>query len=157
MGPDKYTLDWMFNEIHTNMATGVNSLGAVNVIDLDVTYDLFVAVTTTGTHTSAIKIPAGGYVLGAICNQVKTAFSGGSNTTMVMTIGDGTDADRYTATSATIDLATATLKGAGPTAGLMSGDPCHPEEKSVVLVVTVDSAYSTITAGQVHVRLFFLI
>ncbi len=94
-------------------------------------------------------IPVGATFLAAAVTAI-TGFAG--DTTAVMTIGDGTDVDRYNA--GTIDVFS--TAAAGIDAGVPSGLRYHPVAATVTLTVTGGADFTSISAGSVTVELTYL-
>ena len=100
-----------------------------------------------GTKNLSTQIPAGAFVTRAYLLDV-TGFTG--NTSAVITIGDGTDVDRYnTGTPSVFATATAINLGAP------SGEQIHTAAKTVTVTVTGGSDFTAIAAGQMTVRIFY--
>ena len=104
---------------------------------------------TTGTLVLDEQIPVGAWVLRSLVRNV-TGFAG--NTSAAMTIGDGTDVDRYMVAS-TLDVFTtvAMLDGGAP-----SGAQIHTAAKSVTLTITAASDFTAVTAGALTVSIYYL-
>jgi len=98
---------------------------------------------------TAGTIPIGATVLAAAVTAV-TGFTG--DTTAVMTIGDGTDVDRYN--TGTIDVFTTAANGIA--AGVASGVKYHDAAATVRLTITGGADFTSISAGSVTVELFYL-
>jgi len=100
-----------------------------------------------GTFTSTELIPKGAVVARTLVSNV-TGFAG--DVSAAMTVGDGTAADRYN--TGTIDVfSTADALDAG----VVSGTMFHSAAKNVVLTVTTDDDYTSVTAGSVTVTVFY--
>lgn len=95
------------------------------------------------------SIPAGATVLYSAVTAI-TGFTG--DTSAVMTIGDGTDVDRYNTSTINV-FATAAN---GISAGAPSGVVYHAAAKSVTLTITSGSDWGLVTAGSVTVSLYYL-
>jgi hypothetical protein len=114
--------------------------------------------TTDGTLVLDNTIPAGSFVIGTKV-KVETAFDGGSNSTAVLDIGDGSDADIFSYT--THNLATAAdnlVEVCDPysTAGSETGIVPIASETSITLTATVDSDWTTLDQGQALIEIFYL-
>lgn len=102
-----------------------------------------------GTLALTEKIPVGAWVQQALLLNV-TGFTG--NTSAVMTIGDGTDVDRYnTGTPSVFTTANAIDMG------VPSGTKIHTAEATVTLTVTGNSDFTAISAGAATVRICYLL
>lgn len=104
---------------------------------------------TAGTFATSITIPAGATFLYAAVTAV-TGFAG--DTSAVMTIGDGTDADRYN--TSTINVF-ATAAG-GISAGAPSGVVYHATAKTVTLTVTSGADFTSVSAGSVTIETYHI-
>jgi hypothetical protein len=94
-------------------------------------------------------IPIGATFIRAAVTAV-TGFTG--DTTAVMTIGDGTDVDRYNA--GTIDVFTTAANGID--AGVPSGALYHDAAATVRLTITGGADFTSIAAGSVTVELYYI-
>jgi hypothetical protein len=103
----------------------------------------------TGTLTLDGQIPVGAFVERVVVTDV-TGFTG--DTTAVLTVGDGTDDDRYVA-AADIDVFTtvAALDGGAP-----QGTQVHVAAKTPVLTLTGGSDFAAVTAGAMTVKIFYV-
>lgn len=100
-----------------------------------------------GTVSLSTAIPAGAFVTRAyLLNVVK--FDG--NTSAVVTIGDGTDVDRYNTGTPNVFADAAILN-----LGAVSGTAEHATAKTPVVTVTGASDFTAITAGSMTVRIFY--
>jgi len=105
---------------------------------------------TVGTFDLTVgTIPAGAYFLGASVTAV-TGFAG--DTSAALTIGDGTDVDRYN--TSTVDVFTTAANGVA--AGAPSGVRYHDAAKTVKLTITTAADFTSVSAGSVTVELFYL-
>lgn len=100
-----------------------------------------------GTYVLDSDIPAGAYVDNASV-YVNTGFTG--NTSAALTIGDGTDVDRY-------NTGTPSVLAAGwVDVGLRSGAPHHTAAMATVtLTVTGATDFTAISAGSLTVALHY--
>lgn len=116
-----------------------------------VTYDQFTdGGGASGTFTlTEGSIPVGATVLFSAVSAI-TGFTG--DTSAVMTIGDGTDVDRYNTSTVNV-FATAAN---GISAGAPSGVAYHAAAKSVVLTITSATDWGAVSAGSVTVSLYYL-
>jgi len=110
---------------------------------------------TTGTLILTKQIPAGSLVM---CSKVtvKTGFAG--DTTAVMDIGDGSDADIFSQTTHNIFAAARNLMETCDIAssGAGRGTVAISSDTSITLTVTAGSDFGAITAGKMLVEVFYL-
>lgn len=93
----------------------------------------------SGTFVLTEKIPVGAWVEQVILKDV-TGFTG--NTSATLTVGDGTDPDRYnTGTPSVFTTALAIDMG------VPSGTKVHVTEATVTLTIAGNSDFTSITAG----------
>lgn len=102
-----------------------------------------------GTYTMSHTIPVGALFYRAVVVNV-TGFAG--DTSAVLTVGDGTDVDRYNATTVNVFADAVALDG-----GVPSGTLVHTAAKTPVLTVTAGSDWGAVTAGQMTVKLFYFL
>lgn len=100
-----------------------------------------------GTVALSTQIPAGAFVTRAYLLDV-TGFTG--NTSAVITVGDGTDVDRYNTGTPNVFATAAAIDLAAP-----SGVQIHTTAKTVTLTVTSASDFTSVTAGQLTIRIFY--
>lgn len=101
-----------------------------------------------GTVVLAEGLPVGAWVLRTVLRNV-TGFTG--NTSAVITVGDGTDVDRYnTGTPSVFTSANAIDVGAP------SGTQVHAAAASVTLTVTANADFTAVTAGSLTISIYFL-
>lgn len=126
------------------------SAGILRKITQTVSYNEFTdGGGASGTLVLDEAIPAGATVLfSAVTNIV--GFAG--NVSAVLTIGDGTDADRYNTGTPSV-FASATN---GIAVGAPSGVAYHAAEKDVTLTVTSSSDFGAVSAGQLTVSIYYL-
>lgn len=128
------------------------SVGNLREINQTVIFSQFTDGTAAvGTFTlTAGTLPIGATVLASAVTAV-VGFAG--DTSAVLTIGDGTDVDRYN--TGTINVfSTAT---GGVATGAVSGVAYHAAAKSVVLTVTSATDFTAVSAGSVTVRITYLV
>lgn len=120
-----------------------------------VTYQQTVAYTeftdggsTAGTLALNTSIPAGAVFLRSLVTDI-TGFAG--DTSAVLTIGDGTDVDRYNTGTPSV-FATA---AAGADMGAPSGTAHHSAAKTPTLTVTSNADFTSVSAGALTVTLFW--
>lgn len=102
-----------------------------------------------GTFDLSEPIPVGAIFLhGAITNIV--GFAG--DTSAVITVGDGTDVDRYNAGTPSVFTSIAN----GIALGVPSGVLYHAAQKTVKLYVTSAADFTSVSAGSVTVELYYI-
>lgn len=116
-----------------------------------VAYDAFTdGGGTSGTFViTAGTIPAGATFLYAAVTAV-TGFAG--NTSAVLTIGDGTDGDRYNTGTPSVFASAAN----GVSVGAPSGVQYHAAEGTITLTVTSASDFTSVSAGSLTVEFYYL-
>ena len=131
--------------------SGVTTFGPLVKLEETVAYSAFTdGGSTVGTYDITVgTIPAGATFLYSAVTAI-TGFAG--DTTAVLTIGDGTDVDRYN--TSTVDVFTTAANGGD--AGAPSGVRYHTTAKTVTLTVTSGAAFTSVSAGSVTVELFYL-
>ena len=103
-----------------------------------------------GTFNLSAVVPAGAVFLRSIIDQI-TGFTG--DTSAVITIGDGTDVDRYNTGTPSVF----TTAAEGVDAGAPSGTLWHTAAKTVVLTVTSAADFTAVAAGSVRITLFWYV
>lgn len=102
-----------------------------------------------GTLALTETIPVGAWVQQVILQNV-TGFTG--DTSAVMTIGDGSDVDRYnTGTPSVFTTANAIDMG------VPSGTKIHTAAATVTLTVTSNADFTSVAAGAATVRIYYLL
>ena len=101
-----------------------------------------------GTYTFTDTIPAGATVYYTAIDAI-TGFTGDSSCSL--TVGDGSDVDRYNTGTPSIF----TTAAAGVSAGAISGTAFHATAVSPVLTATSGSDWGLVTAGKVTVRIYY--
>ena len=117
-----------------------------------VTVSEFTDATTTGTLATNIVIPKYAYFLYATVTDV-VGFAG--DTSAALTIGDGTDVDRYNATTVDVFSTVAQVD-----AGVPSGALVHTAAKTVTLIITSASDFTSVVTdgnGALTVSVYYLI
>ena len=104
---------------------------------------------TTGTYTFTSEIPAGAIVL-ATKIVVGAGFAG--DTSAVVTVGDGTDVDRYM--TGTPDVFTTAASGVE--CGVPSGDKLVTTANAPVVIVTTAADYTSVSAGSMTVTVYYI-
>lgn len=104
-----------------------------------------------GTKTLGITIPAGARF---IASTVDMLFGFAGNVSATLTLGDGSDVDRYNTGTPSIF----TTSAAGVDMGVPSGTAFHSADKAVVATVTSATDITLVLAGggSCYVRLWFL-
>lgn len=129
---------------------GVTTVGPLVKITETVSYDDFTdGGAAVGTYDLTVGIPVGATFLTAAVPAV-TGFAG--DTSAVLTIGDGTDADRYNTGTPSVFSTAAN----GVSVGAPSGTTYHATAATVRLTVTTDSDFTSVTAGSLTVALYYL-
>ena len=131
------------------IAAAIAQAGVVEIkatIDFD---DFTDNLDTTGTFEFAEDIPIGALVIGATLTAL-TGFTG--DTSAVITLGDGTDVDRYNTgtpnvfvTAALIDL------------GAISGVAPHVAAKTPTVILTSAADFGAVDAGSMEISIFYII
>lgn len=126
------------------------------VISESVAYTQFTNGTTVATYALAGTIPAGAVFHWSAITAVTGGFAGTPLVSATMTIGDGTDVDRYSGTAGANVYTEAT---AGVDPGTPSGVRFHAAAKQPVLTITpgtaVAATWGSVTSGTVSVRLYY--
>ncbi|MHA2063284.1 MAG: hypothetical protein ACXABY_02765 [Candidatus Thorarchaeota archaeon] len=120
-----------------------------------VTYDQFTdGGGASGTLALSKTIPAGSFVFGSKVT-VTTGFTG--DTTAVLDIGDGSDADLFSQTTHNIVAAATNLVEGADEAAAGAGRGIAPvaSAATVTLTVTGASDFGLITAGKMYVEVFY--
>jgi len=91
---------------------------------------------------SGMQIPAGSRVLACLIHGI-TGFTGAGNTTCVITVGDGSDVDRYNTGTPSVY----TTAAAGVDMGVVSGTVWHTAAITPTVTITADSDITSIIAG----------
>jgi hypothetical protein len=100
-----------------------------------------------GTYVMKTVIPAGAFVIQTLLQDV-TGFTG--DTSATVTIGDGTDVDRYNTGTPSLFTTAVVIE-----AGVPSGVKSHLVEKSVTVTVTSAADFTAVVAGSVTVKIYF--
>jgi hypothetical protein len=103
-----------------------------------------------GTIDFDEQIPDGAVVVACILHTL-TGFTGGANSTATIQVGDGTVVDRYN--TGTPDVYTSNASGVDM--GAISGTAWHDAAKTVTVTITVDSDWSTVSAGECTVGILY--
>lgn len=110
---------------------------------------------TAGTLALTNKIPAGSFAIGSKVT-VTTGFTG--DTSCVLDIGDGSDADLFSYTTHNIYTAAGNLVEAADAgnAGTESGLVPLSSETTITITATSASDWGLVTAGKMYVEVFYL-
>ena len=104
---------------------------------------------TAGTFNLTTQIPVLATVL---CSKVKAITGFAGDTSAVLTIGDGTDADRYN--TGTLDVFSTLANGIAT--GIPSGVQYHDTAKTVTLTVTTNADFTSVNAGSLTVEIDYI-
>ena len=133
----------------TEIAAAIAQAGVVEINETIAFGDFTDNTDATGTYEMATDIPVGALVLGATLSGL-TGFTG--DTSAVITLGDGTDVDRYNTgtpnvfvTADAIDL------------GAMSGKAAHVAAKTPTIILTSNADFGDVVAGSMDVSIFYII
>jgi len=137
--------------VNVTAASGVTTFGPIVKLEETVAYSAFTdGGAAVGTYDITVgTIPAGATFLYSAVTAV-TGFAG--DVSAALTIGDGTDVDRYN--TSTIDVFSTAANGVA--AGDPSGTRYHDAAKTVKLTVTTNADYTSVSAGSVTVELYYL-
>ena len=103
----------------------------------------------TGTLELSTTIPIGAYVLACNC----TALVGFTNdTSATVTVGDGSDVDRYMTGTPSVFTTAAN----GVALGIPSGVPYHAAAKTPTVVITTNADFTSVNAGSMTLEIFYL-
>lgn len=130
---------------------GVTTVGPIVKLAETVAYSAFTdGGAAVGTYNLTVgQIPIGATFLYSAVTSV-TGFAG--DTSAALTIGDGTDVDRYN--TSTINVFANAANGVA--AGDPSGVRYHDTAKTVTLTVTTAADFTSVNAGSVTVELYYL-
>lgn len=131
--------------------SGVTTMGPVVKLTETVAFDDFTdGGAAVGTYDLTVgTIPAGALYLGTAVTAV-TGFAG--DTSAALTIGDGTDVDRYN--TSTINVFATAANGVA--AGSPSGVLYHDTAKTPRLTITTNADFTSVSAGSVTVEMYYL-
>ncbi len=137
--------------IVTGASSGVTSVGPLVKLEETVAYGDFTdGGATVGTYDITVgTIPVGATFLYAALTAI-IGFAG--DTSAVLSIGDGTDVDRYN--TGTADVFSTLAPGVA--VGAPSGVLYHDAAKTVTLTITTAADFTSVSAGSVTVELFYL-
>jgi hypothetical protein len=124
--------------------------GLLGVLEETVAYDAFTdGGGAVGTYQMAGSLPAGAVVLGTKV-LVGDGFAG--NVSAALTIGDGSDVDRYN--TSTIDVFTTAATGVQ--SGVPSGDKLVTAANRPTLTVTTNTDFTAVSAGEITVSIYYI-
>lgn len=103
---------------------------------------------TAGTYQMKTALPVGAYVLNTVVTAV-TGFTG--DTSAVITVGDGSDVDRYNTGTPSVFTTVAHLA-----MGVPSGTKEHTAAVFPTLTVTSASDFTAVAAGGLKIRIVYL-
>ncbi len=137
--------------VTANAVSGVTTFGPIVKLTETVAYGAFTdGGATAGTYDITVgTVPVGATFLYSALTAV-TGFAG--DTSAVLTIGDGTDADRYN--TGTPDVFT-TAAG-GVSVGVASGTVYHDAAKTITLTVTSAADFTSVNAGSLTLEFYYL-
>ena len=101
-----------------------------------------------GTYQMKSAIPIGAHVLATTYTEI-TGFIG--DTSAVLTLGDGTDVDRYNTDTPSVFTTAGAVE-----AGIPSGVRGHAAAIYPTLTVTSNADFTNVTAGAVRVTVFYV-
>lgn len=104
---------------------------------------------TTGTYQMAGTVPAGAILLGSKV-LVNAGFAG--DTSAALTIGDGSDVDRYNTGTPSVFATAAT----GIETGVPSGSKLVTTANRPTLTVTSGADFTSVSAGSLTVTIYYL-
>lgn len=151
------TMRWYGNKMYRRYKAAHATLGArtddwaqgLHVLTQTVKFSEFTdGGGTSGTFALTETIPVGAKVIGTTLVNV-TGFTG--DTSAVITVGDGTDVDRYNTSTPSVFTTAAAIDG-----GAISGTAIHATAATVTLTVTSATDFTLVTAGQLTVRIYYL-
>ena len=136
-------------DITGNVTGLLNSASIVKISETE-TYDNFTdGGAAAGTWALATQVPAGAWVICCLATAV-TGFAG--DTSAVVTVGDGTDADRYN--TGTPDVFSTAASGVA--LGAPSGVQYHDTAKTVTVTVTSATDFTSVSAGSLTIEIYYL-
>lgn len=140
------------NGITVAVPTGSDDAAFVQFLEETVAYSAFTdGGSTSGTYDLTTgTIPAGAFVLGAYLTAL-TGFTG--DTSAVLTVGDGTDVDRYNTGTPSVFTTSAT----GLDLGVPSGAEYHAAAATVTLTVTSNADFTSVSAGSLTIRIAYIV
>ena len=122
----------------------------INKISATVGYAAFTdGGAAVGTYSLTDVIPLGALYLGTAVTAV-TGFAG--DTSAAMTIGDGTDVDRYNTSTVNV-FATA---ADGIASGIPSGSLYHAAQVTPKITITTAADWTSVSAGSVTIEMYYI-
>ena len=129
---------------------GLASAPGVVTVKETHTYDTFTdGGGAAGTKVMTHSIPAGAVFIAAAVSAI-TGFTG--DTSAALTLGDGSDVDRYNTGTPSVF----TTAAAGVAAGAASGTLWHTAAVTPTLTVTSGSDFTSVVAGSVDITLTYI-
>lgn len=126
-----------------------NQVGGTKYIEATIAYTDFTdGGSTAGTYDLTETIPAGAIVQATSLSAI-TGFAG--DTSAVITVGDGSDVDRYNTGTPDVFSTVAVLD-----AGAVSGTAFHATAATVTVTVTTAADFTSVSAGSVTVRIYYI-
>lgn len=123
---------------------------SLDFIEQTVDYDDFTdGGSTVGTLVMTDSVPAGAILLGS---KVTVAAGFAGDTSAALTIGDGSDVDRYNTGTPSV-FATA---ASGIQTGAPSGNKLLTSANAPTLTVTSGSDFTSVSAGTMTVRIYYI-
>lgn len=136
------------SDLRTAMGDTAPSIDVLSQTGID--YDDFTdGGAAVGTLTMTNAIPAGSIVLGTKV-LVSAGFAG--DTSATLTIGDGSDVDRYMTGTPSVFATAAT----GIQTGVPSGNKLITAANQPVLTVTSNADFTSVSAGTMDVYIYFI-
>lgn len=102
---------------------------------------------TTGTVVLTSQIPLGSVYQQTMVTDI-TGFIG--DTTAVLTVGDGTDVDRYNTSTVNVFVTDTSVSAGAP-----SGTTYHDAAASVTLTITSGADFTSVTEGKLTVHMVY--
>ena len=122
----------------------------INKISATVGYAAFTdGGAAVGTYSLTDVIPLGALYLGTAVTAV-TGFAG--DTSAAMTIGDGTDVDRYN--TGTINVFATAADGIA--SGIPSGSLYHAAQVTPKITITTAADWTSVSAGSVTIEMYYI-
>ena len=142
----------LIGDVTGDVTGNVNSVGIHKIVETVALADFTDEEDATGTAELSTDIPIGAVVLSCHITAL-TGFSSESDTaTATVTIGDGTDVDRYmTGTPSVIDDA-----ANGLSLGAVSGVAYHAAAKTPTIILTEDSDFGQFETGSMTVEIIYV-
>lgn len=104
---------------------------------------------TSGTKDLSVKIPAGALYLYTTATAL-TGFTG--DTSAVITVGDGSDVDRYNTGTPSVF----TTASQGIALGIPSGTTWHTAQTTVRVTITTNADFTNCNAGSIDLQFWYL-